>query len=226
MPQIFGFELNGQDLCSFCGQRIEDSAVGLIKSGTEVNVNHKYPWHATIYHYRASSLEYKCGASIIRDNKILTAAHCVTDNDQKLHESKLIVRIEEGELLSSSRYQYKVMKSYVHDLYDYQTFQHDIALLALESSLDIAHSNNVRAICLPPKLLKYRGEGFVVGYGSTERQMNASRILYETKLPVIRKDKCLDEDPMFYSRYLFDTNFCAGKRNFGVCSGDSGMLLA
>jgi hypothetical protein len=159
IPQIFGFELNGRDACSFCGQRVEERAVGLINAGVKINVGHSYPWHATIYHYEQSSLQYKCGATIIRDNKLLTAAHCVTRQSQRLHENKLIVRIEEGELLSSSRHQFKVFKSYVHERYDHETFENDIAFLVIENSLDIAHSINIRAACLPARGLRFKGKG-------------------------------------------------------------------
>ncbi|KAG5684381.1 hypothetical protein PVAND_013616 [Polypedilum vanderplanki] len=221
IPQVFSFELNARESCSFCGQRIENKAVGLIKGGN-VTISHKYPWHATIYHNEMSSLQYKCGASIISENKLITAAHCVTRNEQSLHESTLIVRIEEGELLSSSRYQFKVFRSIVHERYNYETFENDIALLILETRLDILHSINIRAICLPTRGLKFKGEGFVVGFGSTEQHMNAAKNLLETKLPLVKKEVCLDSDPQFFGRHLFDTNFCGGKPNYGVCSGDSG----
>ncbi|XP_070495638.1 U21-ctenitoxin-Pn1a-like [Chironomus tepperi] len=223
IPQIFGFELNGQDACPFCGQRLEPAAA-LIRGGTEVKTHYMYPWHMTIYHYESSNLQYKCGASLIRDNKIITAAHCVTYKNQKLHENKLIVRFEEdGKLFESTKYQYKVFRILVHERYSHETYENDIAILILETSIDIVHSKNIRAICLPPNgKTNFPNEGFVVGFGSTDRHLNASRILLETKLPIIQKDECRDSDPAFFARHLFDTNFCAGKRGFGVCSGDSG----
>jgi len=74
-------------------------------------------------------------------------------------------------------------------------------------------------------IIEISDEGFVVGFGSTDSHLNASRILLETKLPIIQKDECRDSDPVFFARHLFDTNFCAGKSGFGVCGGDSGKIV-
>jgi secreted trypsin-like serine protease len=205
------------DVCPFCGQRLEAKAVGLIKGGTKA-VNHEYPWHATIYHYDSSSLKYKCGGSIIRDNKIITAAHCVVILNQKISVDKLVVRIEEGELLASSKHQYRVFQSIVHEGYNHETFQHDIAILFLESSIDISHTATIRAVCLPTKFVKLKGNvGQVVGFGSTERHANESNILLATDLPIVKQEDCRDRDPSYYNKHMFSTNFCAGKRDFGVC---------
>lgn len=148
---------------------MEARAVELINKGTIVDNHYKYPWHMTLYHYESSNLQYKCGASLIRDNKIITAAHCVTNKSQKLHESKLIIRFEEnGKLLESPKYQYKVFKSLVHELYSHETFENDIAMLVLETSIDILHSRDLRAVCLPSVGMKFTGEFcvFLPGYGN------------------------------------------------------------
>jgi V8-like Glu-specific endopeptidase len=158
IPQILNFKLNGKDKCSFCGQRLEEGPVALINRGTKVNDNHKYPWHAAIYHKENADLKYKCGASIIRDNKLITAAHCVFNaHGHPLHENVLLLRVEKGELFTSPL-QYNVFKSIVHERYNFQTFENDIALLVIETHLDILYSFNIRAICLPTKGSKFNGE--------------------------------------------------------------------
>lgn len=218
--KIIPFVLNKLDVCPFCGQRLE-SAVGLIRGGDIVNTHHKYPWHMTIYHVDGSDQKYKCGASLIRDNKVITAAHCVTSKDQKLSEDKLRVKfIEDG--LFDSKHRYKVFKSFVHELYSHETYEHDIAILVLETSIDILRSKDIRAICLPPKSARFSGDGHVVGFGTTENNLNGSSVLLETTLEILKPSICHDKDPSFFSQHLFKTNFCAGKTGHGVCSGDSG----
>ena len=50
-----------------------------IVGGQEVNEN-KYTWHVLLNIYK-SKRKYICGGSIISEYIVLTAAHCVTDNN-------------------------------------------------------------------------------------------------------------------------------------------------
>lgn len=219
LPQIFGFELNGRDKCPFCGQRLQ--SVGLIAKGREA-VPSRWPWHAALFYQESFNLRYKCGASIIRENIVLTAAHCVTKSGLKLNENIMKIRIEQGELLSSSSHQFNVFKSHVHENYKQDSFENDIALLMLESK--ITFTVKVQPICLPNIVIRNQGVGMVVGFGSTDESTDHSNVLREVEIPIVSKETCLDSDPEFFSLHLFDGNFCAGEINVmgGVCSGDSG----
>lgn len=219
LPQIFGFELNGHDNCPICGQRLQ--SVGLISKGRE-STPARWPWHAALFYQESFNLAYKCGATIIRENVVLTAAHCVTRKDQVLNEKMMRIRIEQGELLSSSSLQFNIYKSMVHHNYNYETFENDIALLMLESK--ISFSTKLQAICLPTIGLKNEGIGIVVGFGSTDQSTDHSKVLREAEMPIVSQDVCLDSDLDFFDKHLFDGNFCAGKIGVqvGVCSGDSG----
>lgn len=218
-PEIFGFELNGHDKCPFCGRRLQ--SVGLIAQGRETPPA-RWPWHAALFYQENFSLAYKCGGSIIRDNVVLTAAHCVTKRGLKLNENLMKIRIEQGELLSSSSHQFNIFRSNVHERFSSETFENDIALLMLESK--ITFTTKVQAICLPQAGLKAEGKGVVVGFGSTETSTVHSNVLREAEIPIVSKGDCLDSDPDFFSRHLFDGNFCAGEIGVqkGVCQGDSG----
>lgn len=221
LPQLFGFELNGVDKCPFCGQRLQSQSVGLIGRGN-VTKPAKWPWHAALYYQEGFNLAYKCGGSIIRDNMVLSAAHCVTKKDQVISERILKIRIESAELLSSSSLQFNVFKSNVHESYNYETFENDIALLMLESK--IIFTTKVQAICLPTSRIENKGIGVVVGFGSTDERADHSEVLREAEIPIVTQEVCLDSDPDFFSDHLFPGNFCAGRVGVqvGVCSGDSG----
>lgn len=219
VPQIFGLELNGYDKCPFCGQRLQ--SIGLIAMGSETTPA-RWPWHAALFYQDNFNLAYKCGGSIIRDNVVLTAAHCVTAQGLRLNERLMKIRIEQGELLSSSSHQFNIFKSNVHEHFDHETFENDIALLMLESK--ITFTTKVQAICLPNVGLKNAGTGTVVGFGSTDASTVHSNILREVDIPIVEKSFCFDSDPDFFGRHLFDGNFCAGEVGVqrGVCQGDSG----
>lgn len=221
MPQIFGFELNGHDKCPYCGQRLQ--SIALIAQGREV-VPARWPWHAALFYQESFNLAYKCGASIVRDNVVLTAAHCVTNGEETLSENILKIRIEQAELLSSSSHQFNIYKSNVHEKYDHQTFENDIAMLMLESKIEF--TTKVQAICLPQLELPNEGIAIVVGFGSTEKSTDHSNVLREVEIPIVGHEVCLDSDGDFFSRHLFNTNFCAGQVGVqkGVCQGDSVKL--
>lgn len=219
MPQIFGFEINSHDKCPYCGQRLQ--SIALIAQGREI-APAKWPWHAALFYQESFNLAYKCGATIIRNNVVLTAAHCVTNGEENLSENIMKIRIEQAELLSSSSHQFNVFKSNVHENYNHQSFENDIALLMLETKIEF--STRVQAICLPHMKLPNQGFATVVGFGSTDKSTRHSNVLREVVIPIVGHEVCLDSDLDFFSRHLFETNFCAGQVGVqqGVCQGDSG----
>lgn len=214
LPQIFGFELNDHDKCPFCGQRLQ--SVGLIAKGRKTTPA-RWPWHAALFYQEEFKISYKCGATIVRDNVAVTAAHCVSKSGNNLNEQIMKLRIEQGELLSSSSHQFNIYKSIVHEDYNYETYQNDIALLMLESK--ISFSTQVQPICLPPPTLANEGIAVAVGFGSTERSTTHSNVLREVEIAIVSKDVCLDSDANFFAQHLFDGNFCAGEVGVvkGVC---------
>jgi secreted trypsin-like serine protease len=185
----------------------------------------KWPWHAALFYQESFNLAYKCGASIIRDSVVLTAAHCVTKEEEKISENIIKVRIEQGELLSSSSVQFNVFKSKVHENYNHQTFENDIALLMLESKIQF--TTRVQAICLPQVEIMNQGMGTAVGFGSTDKTTDHSNVLREVEIPIVGHEVCIDSDSDFFSKHLFSTNFCAGQIGVskGVCRGDSGSFI-
>jgi secreted trypsin-like serine protease len=222
VPQIFGFEINGHDRCPYCGFRLQ--SIALIAQGRQTSPA-RWPWHAALFYQESFNLNYKCGASIIRNNIVITAAHCVTRESERISENIMKIRIEQGELLSSSSHQFNVFKSSVHEKYNHQTFENDIALLLLESKIEF--TTRVQAICLPQVEIPNQGIGTVVGFGSTDKSTDHSNVLREAEIPIVSHEVCLDSDPSFFSKHLFLTNFCAGKIGVqkGVCQGDSGGCL-
>lgn len=62
----------------------------LIVHGNPANIS-LFPWHATIYETRSPDgpKEFICGATIIKENFLITAAHCVFDeSNNKVNDPK------------------------------------------------------------------------------------------------------------------------------------------
>lgn len=79
-------EIEGQELItSTCGRRL-DNQNALIVHGFQTT---HWPWHAAIYHDR----DYKCGGTLINENSILTAAHCISDNNVSIMPSRVSVSL-------------------------------------------------------------------------------------------------------------------------------------
>jgi len=43
----------------------------------------EFPWHASMYSEQGTAKTYFCGATIIQENLLITAAHCVYDETTK-----------------------------------------------------------------------------------------------------------------------------------------------
>lgn len=53
-----------------------------------------WPWHAAVYHQGYKRLpEYKCGGTLINANSVLTAAHCISQNNEPIAPSKVLVSL-------------------------------------------------------------------------------------------------------------------------------------
>lgn len=126
--------------------------------------------------------------------------------------------------MSAAYEQYGVASLIVHESYDKESFENDIALMKVQESFTFTES--FRAICFLGELPAAPQSGFAVGYGSTDRNLHYSDVLRQVQISIVSQEDCLDSDYHFYEKHLFRGNFCAGEVGVqkGVCSGDSGKF--
>ncbi|XP_056418647.1 chymotrypsin-like elastase family member 1 isoform X2 [Hyla sarda] len=71
-------------LCGYCHdddiRYFEDNENGRVVGGTNAAKN-AWPWQVSLQYRSGSSWYHTCGASLIRSNRVLTAAHCVDRYD-------------------------------------------------------------------------------------------------------------------------------------------------
>ncbi|XP_003412151.1 prothrombin [Loxodonta africana] len=194
------------------------------------------PWQVMLF--RKSPQELLCGASLISDRWILTAAHCLLYPpwDKNFTENDLLVRLGKHSRTRYERNFEKISmleKIYIHPRYNWRdNLDRDIALLKLKKP--IAFSNYIHPVCLPDKetaarLLQAGYKGRVTGWGNLKETWTASTsevqpsVLQVVHLPIVERPVCKASTRI----RITDNMFCAGfKPNEGqrgdACEGDSG----
>ncbi len=159
-----------------------------------------------------------CGGSLIRDDLILTAAHCVDgeiaeDIEVSAGRTNLSKDIEGGQ----RRY---VSKIIIHQDYSYRTTDNDIALVYLEEPFEL--NDNVQLISFDSS--NYQLDKLtVIGWGNTSTyQYNYPKNLMEVDVNFIANDTC--NSRFWMNGAVTDNMFCAGfdKGGKDSCQGDSG----
>ncbi|KAK5638494.1 hypothetical protein RI129_012789 [Pyrocoelia pectoralis] len=169
---------------------------------------HKYPHHASLQYDGV----YVCGASIISDIAVLTAAQCT------LTHTILSVRYATsfynagGELL-------KVSRIFQHPQYNPNTYDNDISVLTLSSRMSrLTIAKPIRLV--NTKAVEENREGHVTGWGHKE----ALHILTARKAKEIDRARCHD----YYVRAnktLTESMVCFSDPAQNPCQGDEGSAL-
>lgn len=181
--------------------------------------------------------DYRCGASLISDNFLLTAAHCIPK------QSRPVVALLGSQTLDSSSLGVVVpiKEFYPHPDYRSSKSYNDIALIELDRKVE--NEPNVNPICLYsgtedlPNSVVLTAEGF--GITDVDRQARSS-VLMKVNLTTVALDKCnqsfaennLLTNNRRLSLGLIETQYCAtGLENIetkqigDTCQGDSGGPL-
>ena len=114
-----------------------------IFGGQNVTDPHKYPWLTKLYIFNESgALPAECGGSILTENVIITAAHCV------LNVSKITVLVGHPNITSEEIFATSVKSVIIHPGFNrHGQFLHDLALLQLHTNLSFTRS--IQPIALP-----------------------------------------------------------------------------
>jgi len=161
-----------------------------------------------------------CGGAVIREDVIMTAAHCCVG------QSASQVKIVAGEhnLFKDEGYEQTRDVSYIiiHEDYATATDGDDICLLVLNEPLDFT-DGTVGAVELPDQGEEYEGgdPAVVSGWGTLSSGGQASDVLMKVEVPIVSDTICNVE-------YLFqieDSMICAGEYGKDSCQGDSGGPL-
>ncbi|CAG7833205.1 unnamed protein product [Allacma fusca] len=121
------------------------SLPGKIVGGIEA-LPHEFPFQLSLQYIWENKRNHYCGASLINENWIVTAAHCVYEIDPEL---VTIVAGEHQLQNAEGNEQFrKVTKVIIHSEYNWPDAVNDIALLRLDAPLTL-NTTSVGTISIP-----------------------------------------------------------------------------
>ncbi|XP_046827834.1 modular serine protease-like, partial [Vespa crabro] len=213
-----------------CGV-LTPSTKPLIIYGNAIDIS-LLPWHATLYETKSPDgpKEFTCGATIIKDNLLITAAHCVFDETNKKVNDPKRYYIATGNIFrdydSPLHDPHFVKKAQVKNIYVncyYMglegNYGWDIAILEID--VPFIFSALLLPACLDETFIEF-GYGIVAGFSRTILGAS-SFLLRSVKLPYVPFNQCRSASNAESEKFIMPDKFCAGNTNgTSICDGYGG----
>nr|XP_022908284.1 serine protease snake-like [Onthophagus taurus] len=186
----------------------------------------EYPHMAILGYGPSKNLEFKCGGSLISDQFVLTAAHCLESR-----ESGPVSSVRLGDLDIASTVElaepqnFKVQKVFTFPEYDSESFYHDIALIKLDRP--VIYTRYVKPACLQSKFELENNNLTITGWGALEFGGQSHSYLQKAPLRSLPAENCarsLPKQAKLANGFDEELQICGGDLETMVdaCQGDSG----
>lgn len=187
----------------------------------------EWPWMAAVINSGQSAQTQYCGATLIEQSWVLTAAHCLVDSQGLVtpaNEVELIINIRTLSQENSETADERIAADeiYIHPGYNPASLTSDIALIRLaqdaQSTPITTADEALMTSVTTDDLTTVTGWGIV-----DEAQGLSADTLQEVELPIVSQQDCQN----YYGSGLPDDTICAGFEDGGKdsCQGDSGGPL-
>ncbi|CAH2301623.1 transmembrane protease serine 11B [Pelobates cultripes] len=201
---------------SVCGIGGPTKSSAKIVGGTNASPG-AWPWQASLHLGGIHS----CGASLISDTWLVTAAHCF-DWNTDVNAWTVVL----GSINLTSGSGLKLEKIIIYENYTSTTHANDIALIKLSTPVNF--TQYIRPVCLPDKSNVFADNSscYVTGWGLLKEEgIKAPPVLQQAEVKIISTGQC--SSAAMYGSYIRPSMICAGYANGGIdtCQGDSGGPL-
>jgi secreted trypsin-like serine protease len=183
--------------------------------GGQKAVPYSWPWLVSLQF----DGNHFCGGTLIDEYHVLTAAHCLQDQDMYNSRLTVVAGLYAQSQLDPQRIQRKQIANIINHVgYDENTNKDDIAIIRLTSPVTL--NSYVNFACLPGTDPAINENVIVAGWGTTSFEGNLSDDLLQANVLVM--DVC---------QYVYDFDvrkqICAGNPQYtkDSCQGDSGGPL-
>ncbi|XP_059825263.1 transmembrane protease serine 11C-like [Hypanus sabinus] len=195
-----------------CGSRIEKFS--RIVGGTN-SESGEWPWQVSL-----QIGSHACGASIISDSWLISAAHCF----QNAYGDPSLWKAYMGSVFVGRGLSRSISRIKNHPNFSFPVnFNNDFAVLELSSPL--IFNDFIQPICLPSssKIFHAGQKCRITGWGKLAYQGSFATILQKAVVNIINDQRC----KRIYKKLVSENMICAGILAGGIdaCQGDSGGPL-
>ncbi|XP_023295403.2 trypsin-like [Lucilia cuprina] len=200
--------------CAFAGA-IPNDLDGRIVNGVDTTIQ-AHPYQVSL---QTNNGFHFCGGSIISEDIVVTAAHCM--QSYKAYQFKVRLGSTEydngGELVAVKSFKY-------HEGYNPETMVNDVAVIKLATP--VRESSKVRYIKLAEKTPATGTTAVVTGWGSKCFLFcqTAPKVLQEVEVDIVDEKACASSEYK-YGDQIKETMLCAYAVKKDACQGDSGGPL-
>ncbi|KAM6921478.1 LOW QUALITY PROTEIN: transmembrane protease serine 9 [Xenentodon cancila] len=177
----------------------------------------EWPWIGSLQYERL----HRCGATLIHNKWLLTAAHCFKSNPSPSNWA-----VSLGSVLRSGvgALVIPLQRVIIHPAFNGTNMDYDVALVELAAPAIVSYT--IQSVCLPSPAHHFlkSAECYIAGWGSVREGGSLTNLLQKAAVSIIDQEHCQQS----YGNTLTPNMMCAGFMEGGTdtCLGDSGGPLA